>query len=65
MDEQGASIKRKRKVYGMWKEGQATWDEYKNVVRACREATRKTALYFCYTLQDLKTGTVDFFIAFT
>jgi len=25
----------------MWKEGQATWEEYRNVVRACRDATRK------------------------
>ena len=25
----------KRKVHGMWKEGQATWEEYRNVVRAC------------------------------
>jgi len=25
----------------MWKEGQATWEEYRNVVRACRDGTRK------------------------
>jgi len=25
----------------MWKEGQATWEEYRNVVRACRDVTRK------------------------
>jgi len=31
----------KRKAYGMWKEGQATWEEYRNVVKACRDATRK------------------------
>jgi len=31
----------KRKAHGMWKEGQATWEEYRNVVRACRDATRK------------------------
>jgi len=36
-----AELKRKRKVYGMWKEGQATWEEYRNIVRACREAMRK------------------------
>ena len=33
--------RQKRKVHGMWKEGQATWEEYRNVVRACRDATRK------------------------
>jgi len=25
----------------MWKEGQATWQKYRNVVRACRDATTK------------------------
>jgi len=35
----------KRKVYGMWKEGQATWDEYRNVVRACRDAARKAKVH--------------------
>jgi len=33
-------LRRKRKVYGMWKEGQATWEEYRNVVRAFRNAVR-------------------------
>jgi len=33
--------RRKRKVHGMWKEGQTTWEEYRNVVRAFRDATRK------------------------
>jgi len=27
-------LRQNRKVYGMWKEGQATWEEYRNVVRA-------------------------------
>ena len=25
----------------MWKMGLSTWEEYRNVVRACRDATRK------------------------
>jgi len=25
----------------MWKEGQATWEEHRNMVRACRDVTRK------------------------
>ena len=29
-----AEIRWKRKVYGAWKEGQATWEEYRNIVRA-------------------------------
>jgi len=35
----------KRKVHEMWKEGQATWDEYRNVARACRDATRKAMVH--------------------
>ena len=36
-----AKLKWKRKVYRMRKEGQATWQEYRKIVRACREATTK------------------------
>jgi len=36
-----AELKWKKKVCEMWKEGQATWEEYRNTVRACTEATRK------------------------
>jgi len=35
----------KRKVYGIWKEGQTTWEECKNVVRACRDPTRKAKVH--------------------
>ncbi|XP_064918707.1 ubiquitin-conjugating enzyme E2 K isoform X1 [Columba livia] len=34
-------LKWKRRVYRLWKERLATWEEYKAVVRGCREATRK------------------------
>jgi len=34
-------LRPKRKVHGMWKEGQAIWEEYRNVARGCRDATRK------------------------
>jgi len=34
-----------REVYGMWREGQATWEEYRNVVKTCRDATRKAKLH--------------------
>ena len=26
----------------MWKKGLSTWEEYRNVVRACRDVTRKS-----------------------
>ncbi|NXY91278.1 PUR9 protein, partial [Alcedo cyanopectus] len=31
----------KREIYKTWKEGQATWEEYREVVKGCRDATRK------------------------
>lgn len=34
-------LKWTRRVYRFWKEGLATWEEYKAVVRECKEATRK------------------------
>jgi len=40
-----AELRWKRKVHGMWKEGQATWEEYRNVVKACRDATRKAKVH--------------------
>ena len=55
-----AELKWKRKVYGMWKEGQATWEEYRKVVRACSEATRKAKAHLQLNLlrnvRDNKKG---------
>ncbi|GAB0181788.1 mitochondrial enolase superfamily member 1 [Grus japonensis] len=34
-------LKGKKEVYSMWKKGLATWEEYRDVVRECRDATRK------------------------
>jgi len=49
-------LRRERKVYGMWKEGQATWEEYRNVVRACREVTRKAKAHLELNLLPKTTG---------
>jgi len=52
----------KRKVYRMWKEGQATWEEYRNVVRACREAMRKAKVHLELNLaRDVKDNKKGFF----
>jgi len=40
-----AKFRWKRKVHGMWEEGQATWEEYRNVVKACRDATRRAKVH--------------------
>ena len=34
-------LKNKRKVYGLWKSGQATYDDYRYIVKLCREKIRK------------------------
>jgi len=39
----------------MWKEEQATWEEYRNVVRACKEAMRKAKAHLKLNLaRDVK-----------
>ena len=51
-----------RKVYGMWKEGQATWEEYRNVVRACREETSKAKVHLeLNPARDVKDNEKGFF----
>jgi len=48
-------LRGKRKVYGTWKEGQATWEEYRNTVRTCREAMRKAKAHLILNLaRDVK-----------
>jgi len=57
-----AEIRWKRKVHEMWKEGQATWEEYRNVVRECRDATRKTKAHLELNLaRDVKNNKKGFF----
>ncbi|KGL74422.1 hypothetical protein N309_09388, partial [Tinamus guttatus] len=34
-------LNEKKSTYITWKKGQATWEEYRNIVRKCRGATRK------------------------
>jgi len=55
-------LRQKRKVHGMWKEGQATWEEYRNVVRACRDAMRKAKVHLELKLaRDVKNIQKGFF----
>jgi len=57
-----AKLRWKRKVHGMWKEGQATWEEYRNVVRECRDATRKAKAHLELNLaRDVKNNKKGFF----
>jgi len=57
-------LSQKRNVYGMWKEGQATWEEYRNVIKACRDAMRKAKdhleLYLAGDVKDNKKGFFKF-----
>jgi len=46
----------------MWKERQATWEEYGNVVRVCREATMKAKVHPELNLtRDVKDDKKGFF----
>jgi len=57
-----AELRWKRKVHGMWKEEHVTWEEYRNVVRACRDATRKAKVHLEFNLsRDAKDNKKSFF----
>jgi len=57
-----AELRQKRKVYGRWKEGLAPWEEYRNVVRACRDATRKAKVHLELNLaRNVKDNKKRFF----
>jgi len=46
----------------MWKEGQATWEKYRNFVRACREAMRKAKAHLESNLaRDVRDNKKSFF----
>jgi len=55
-------LRRKRKVYGTSTEGQVTWEEYRNVVKARRDATRKAKVHLELKLaRDVKNNKKRFF----
>jgi len=55
-------LRQNRKVYGRWKEGQATWEEYRNVVRACSDAMRTAKVHLELNLaRDVKNNKKGFF----
>ncbi|GAB0203755.1 mitochondrial enolase superfamily member 1 [Grus japonensis] len=56
------NLKGKKEVYRMWKKGLATWEEYRNVVRVCGDATRKAKAHLELKLaRDVKGNKKDFF----
>jgi len=57
-----AELRWKRKVHGMWKERQATWEEYRNVGRACRDAMKKAKGHLELNLaRDVKDNKMGLF----
>ena len=58
------TLKRKKKVHEMWKKGLSTWEEYRNVDRVCRDATRqaKELLEFNFTKQIKDNKKVLFYV---
>ena len=46
----------------MWKEGQNTWEEYRNFVRVCRETTSKAKVHLELNLaREVKDNKKGFF----
>jgi len=46
----------------MWKDGEDTWEEYRNVVRACRDAKRKARAHLELKMaRDVKNNKKGFF----
>jgi len=52
-------LKREQKLYDLWKQGQASQEDYRAVVRICREKTQKAKAQ-----PELKLASVvsDFFL---
>ncbi|GAB0208703.1 mitochondrial enolase superfamily member 1 [Grus japonensis] len=55
-------LKGRKEVYRMWKKGLATWEEYRDAVRECRDATRKAKAHLALNLaRDVKDNKKGFF----
>ena len=55
-------LKGKKEVYRMWKKGLAIWEEYRGVVRECRDAMRKAKSHLELNLaRDVKDNKKGFF----
>lgn len=55
-------LRGKKKVHDMWKKGLTTWEQYKNVVRDCRDATRKAKAHLELNLaKEIKDNKKGFF----
>ena len=68
MDEQGTSGKTQIEEGSLLdaEKGQATWEEYRDVVRTCREATRKAKVYLeLNPVRDVKDNKKGFFKYFS
>jgi len=49
------NLEKKKMKKGKLKEGQATWEEYRSAVTACRDATRKATVHLQLNLaRDVK-----------
>ena len=65
MDEKGTPslTQVEDKDLGTWKEGESTWEKYRNVVRACRAATRKAKVHLELNLpREVKNNMKSFFM---
>ncbi|PKU44228.1 rna-directed dna polymerase from mobile element jockey-like [Limosa lapponica baueri] len=55
-------LKWKKEVYRLWKKELATWEEYRSIVRVCRDATREAKVHLELNLaRDVKDNKKGFF----
>lgn len=47
-----ANFKHKKEIYEMWEKEQVTLEDYRNIIRVCRDVTRKTNAHFQLSLSN-------------
>ena len=57
----GKKTKGKKKLYEIWKKDMATWEEYRNAVKTCRDATRKAKAHLELNLVSEVKDKKEFF----
>ncbi|PKU28841.1 rna-directed dna polymerase from mobile element jockey-like [Limosa lapponica baueri] len=57
-----AELKQKKEAYRGWKQGQVTWEEYRDIVQACRDEAMEAKAHLELNLgRDVKGNKKDFF----
>ncbi|KAJ7400180.1 hypothetical protein BTVI_107629 [Pitangus sulphuratus] len=56
------NLKLKKEIYGMWKKKQAMWEDYRNIIRICRDVMTKAKAHLELSLaRDIKDNNKGFY----